>query len=329
MGHVSSTVFGWESFNAVRNELQQILGDNVSCPLLWDEPSAGHVTYRAGGTIGLMIKARSRADIRTIVEIVNQFGIPLLVKGNGSNLLIRDGGYPGLVLAITDGMSGISIDDMRVTIDAGTSLRDCAMNTAGDGLAGFEFAADIPGTLGGALFMNAGMHGDTISDRLLTATVITPAGVERCYATRSALAFGYRHSTFQDSGDIVVQASFELSPGDPSRLMRRIETITAERHRKYPLEYPNAGSVFKRPPDNYAGALIEQAGLKGFSLGDAMVSILHANFIINRGQATAADIEGLSERIIAIVRDKSGITLEREIRIFGLTSGDAGEPVTP
>jgi UDP-N-acetylmuramate dehydrogenase len=308
----------WEPFLAVRAELETTIVHDFGIPILANEPGSRHVTFKTGGPMGILALPENSDSISRIRNLCSSRSIPTLVLGKGSNTLIRDGGFPGIVIKLAENFARIEILDRYVTALAGVTLHDLAMATAVKGLKGLEFSVDIPGTVGGGLFMNAGMYDETIGALLTTVTVLSAETAQLVEVPRTECDFSYRSSRFQRSAELVIQATFELQPHDSAVLLHRIATITAERKQKFPLDFPNAGSIFKRPPGHYAGALIEQAGLKGRTCGGAMVSPKHSNFIVNTGGATVADIETLIEEIKDVVWNRFAVQLEPEVRIFGL-----------
>ncbi|MFC1851139.1 UDP-N-acetylmuramate dehydrogenase [candidate division CSSED10-310 bacterium] len=310
----------WEAFYAAQEGLAQSLRGGPGQSVLWMQPAAELVTFKTGGNLGGLILPRTIDDICDIVEICSFHGIPWLILGLGSNILFRDGGFPGLVIKMADNFSQILIESQTVTVKAGTTMRELAYTTARQGLQGLEFAVDIPGTVGGGLFMNAGMYDESLGKMVNSVLAIDTISGKLTSFSQQEGSFDYRSSRFQTKQEIIVQATFQLLNEDSAVLLGKIEAIILERQQKFPLEYPNAGSIFKRPVGNYAGALIEQAGLKGKRCGGAMVSPKHANFIINVTQATATDIENLMEEIQAIVWNQFQIQLQPELKILGIKS---------
>jgi UDP-N-acetylmuramate dehydrogenase len=284
-----------------------------------NEPLAAYTSYRIGGPTPIMLLPDNEPEITAILNIVTAAGLPLLVIGKGSNLLISDYGWYGVTLYLGDNLSGWWFEADKAYAMAGTTLLDFIRACSAKGLAGLEKLAGIPGTVGGALKMNAGAFGQEIG----TVT----ASVHGCYIDGRPfsiqgpeIGFGYRQAPGLE--DIVLTRScFNLAPGDLTDLKKEIETTLAQRAAKQPLACPSCGSVFKRPEGHYAGALIEQAGLKGKKIGGAMISPKHAGFIVNTGRATAMDIYALIRLIEKTVAEKFGVVLEREVKLVGRFDG--------
>jgi len=298
------------------NRLAEELAARIAGRVLPNEPLKEHTTWRIGGPADLLVEPASREDLKTILRFVREKGLPFTVIGNGSNLLVSDTGVRGVVVKIGERMGAISVAGLSITAGAGAKLGRVAAVAQEAGLGGLEFAVGIPATVGGAVTMNAGANGSTIGDLVETVTVVDYAGQEKVY-DRAALAFKYRYSRLQQLEVIVVEVVLGLTPDDPEAIRRRSYEYLQKRRRTQPLEYPSAGSVFKNPPDDAAGRLIELAGAKGLRIGDAMVSEKHANFIVNLGAAKASDVLSLIERVREMVRAKFGITLELEVKILG------------
>ena len=283
--------------------------------LLLDEPMSRHTTFRVGGPADVMFLPESGEQAARALAAAREAGVACYVVGNGSNLLVRDGGIRGLVVALGEGMSAIRRDGDIVTAQAGASLAKVAAFAQTEGLAGLEFASGIPGTLGGGCAMNAGAYGGQLSDCLIDAEVLMDG--EPRTLTVDEMDMGYRTTRPLRQGGVVLSARFALKPDDPGAIAARMRELNARRRDKQPLNYPSAGSTFKRPEGRFAGALIEGAGLKGRRVGGAQVSEKHAGFIINVGGATAADILGLIRLVQDEVQEKYGVALETEVRIIG------------
>lgn len=296
-----------------REELEKIAGaGNV-----WqNESMALHTTFRIGGPADWFIVPQTVEQAAGALKLCRERNIPVTVIGNGSNLLVRDGGIRGAVLALCGGMKEIRITGTRVTADSGVLLSALSMTAARAGLAGLEFAAGIPGTLGGGITMNAGAYGGELKDTLVSATVLTGEGTLQTLSAEE-LELGYRTSRIQRTGEIVLSADFELTTAEPSALLSKIRELSERRREKQPLEYPSAGSTFKRPEGHFAGKLIEDAGLRGFTVGGAQVSEKHCGFLINRGGAVAADVLELIRQVQERVSSQFGVELEPEVRIIG------------
>lgn len=281
-----------------------------------EEPLSRHTTFRVGGPAEYLVTPQI-AQIPQVVELCRRYDLPLIVIGNGSNLLIADGGLRGVVMEIGKAASGIRvIDEEDLAVSAGSLLSETAAFAAKEGLAGMEFAAGIPGSLGGAVVMNAGAYGGEMKDILSGVRVLTQRGEIRVRPA-DELELSYRHSRMMDEQDIVLEARLNLTQDSTAVIRARMEELRKKRVEKQPLEYPSAGSTFKRPEGYFAGKLIEDAGLRGFCVGDAQVSEKHCGFVINRGAATAAQILELMQEVQRRVREHSGVDLEPEVRLLG------------
>ena len=279
-----------------------------------EEALSRHTTFRVGGPAEYLITPQI-AQIPDVVALCRQHEIPLTVIGNGSNLLVSDNGLRGVVLELGKTASGIRLlDGEDLVVQAGTLLSETANYAAKNGLSGMEFAAGIPGSLGGAVVMNAGAYGGEMKDILSGVRVLTTAGEIR---VRPADELSYRHSRMMDEGEIVLEARLNLTQGSEIVIRANMDELRKKRIEKQPLEYPSAGSTFKRPQGYFAGKLIEDAGLRGFRIGDAQVSEKHCGFVINRGAATAAQILELMQRVQERVKEHSGVDLEPEVRLLG------------
>ena len=292
-----------------------ILAFSAPEQLLFDEPMAAHTTFRVGGPADLFYLPRSAAELKKALQAADSAGVPALVIGNGSNLLVRDGGVHGLVIALGEDFSTVRVEGTTLFAEAGARLSRVAQTAQAAGLAGLEFASGIPGTLGGGVAMNAGAYGGQISDVLIDAEVLLDGEVRTL--DRAALEMGYRSTLPLRKGGIVTSARFELTPDDPAVIDARMRELNARRRDKQPLNFPSAGSTFKRPKGYFAGVLIEGAGLKGASVGGAQVSPKHAGFIVNTGSATAADVLALIHHVQETVYQKDGVRLELEVRVVG------------
>lgn len=272
---------------------------------------------QTGGPAEFLAFPKNLDELKTLVKTAKQLDIALTVIGNASNLIIRDGGIEGLVLILTK-MNKISADEKNYTItaDAGARIIDTSEAACEAGLTGLEFAAGIPGSVGGAVFMNAGAYGGETEFVIKSVEVLTRDGEFKTY-THDEMEFGYRHSIVQDNGDIVVSAIFGLEPGDKLAIKDKMEYFNGLRRAKQPLEYPSCGSVFKRPKGHYVGPMIIKAGLQGKRIGGAEDSMKHAGFIINVGGATATDYLNLIHLIQREILKKYGVSLETEVRIIG------------
>jgi UDP-N-acetylmuramate dehydrogenase len=280
--------------------------------ILLSEPLENHTTYQVGGNAEYLVAARDSEEASLVYAFAVSEGIPLTILGWGSNVIAPDAGIEGIVLkTLSDNARVRFQDDGIVQVDAGKNLVDLARIAGERGLSGLEPIAGIPGTVGGALIMNAGTKEGDIASVTRSVEVVTPGGKRHVFDEKEC-AFGYRRSLFKETGWLVLGAELQLRSGDPATICAGIDCIQAERNDKFPLELPSAGSVFKRPPGDYAGRLIEEAGCKSLRIGGAIVSERHANFIINDGGATAADIIGLIAEIRKRVFDAFGVYLELE-----------------
>lgn len=280
--------------------------------VLLSEPLSGHTTYRVGGRAELLVQPLNSRDAAGLYALAHREGVALTIIGAGSNVIAPDEGVAGILLQMMSLSPSFSFRrDGRVRADAGALLGGLIEAAASRGLAGLEPLAGIPGTVGGAVVMNAGTRDVDVSARLVGATVIMPSGRTRSFS-REELSFGYRRSVLLGSDWLVLGAEFALSPGEPARSRRMIDEFLKEREKKYPLELPSAGSVFKRPPGDYPGRLIEAAGCKGMRVGGAVVSDRHANFIVNDRSATASDVMELISRVRKQVFERMGVYLELE-----------------
>ena len=303
----------------MNSALRQRLLQHIRCSVTLDEPLAPHTTFRIGGPADLWVEAKTLEDLREFARLAQQNGVPLFILGNGSNLLVLDGGIRGLVIEnhCDEWRLNVSNSERAVLhIESGAALPLIANQLARQGWSGLEWAVGVPGTIGGAVVGNAGAHGGCIADRLLTATVLDSAG-QVIELPKSKMGFEYRQSRFKRSHrEIVLSADFELTRDDPQACVARMNQYTEHRRRTQPTE-ASVGSMFKNPPGDYAGRLIEQAGLKGMRVGNVEVSQKHANFFVNRGGATANDVAQLIEIVLNSVRAKFGVELELEIEIVG------------
>ena len=281
-----------------------------------NEPMRLHTTFRVGGPADVYAEPEDEWELRELLDTCEAAGTPYLLIGHGSNLLIGDGGFRGTVICLGKAFSDIAVDGEVITARAGALLSAVANTALEHGLTGMEFASGIPGSVGGALVMNAGAYGGEIRDILLSADILEMDGsADRTDA--DGLELGYRSSNISALGRTVLGASFRLKKGDPAEIEAKMKDLNGRRKDKQPLEYPSAGSTFKRPEGYFAGKLIEDAGLKGFSIGGAQVSEKHAGFVINKDNATAKDILDLIREVQRRVFENAGVCLETEIRMAG------------
>ena len=283
--------------------------------LIFDAPMAEYTSFKCGGRAYCLAEPSDEADIKALIDIAKSFGKEYLILGNGSNMLFSDRGYDGIVIRISKAFSDVNVDGNTLTAGAGALISSVSKAAAANKLSGLEFACGIPGSVGGAVFMNAGAYDHDMSECIKS---VKSADAEGNVKVRSAseLELAYRHSIFEDNKEIILEASFELKPEDASEIEARMADYTARRTSKQPLSYPSAGSFFKRPLGNFAGALIEKSGLKGLQIGGAQVSELHAGFIINTGNATAQNVIDLMNVVRETVFNDSGVELEPEVRII-------------
>lgn len=287
-----------------------------------DEPLSGHCSFRTGGPADLFIQVCTEEELVKTMELLRSSGIEVFLLGRGTNLLIGDGGFRGAVVTMCapsgteSDLRDVRIDGCRLRAGAGASLLKIAMAARDASLAGFEFAAGIPGSLGGAVMMNAGAYGGEMKDVVRSVRIFYPDSGIREFSGEE-MEFGYRTSRLKRERGIVLGAEIELEPGDRQKIIDKITELAQKRMDKQPLEYASAGSTFKRPEGYFAGKLIQDAGLMGFSVGDAQVSEKHAGFVINRGNASAAQIRQLIEEVQRIVLEDSGVQLEREVIFLG------------
>lgn len=278
-------------------------------------PLSKYTFTKTGGPAEFLAFPKNVDELKQLLQAVEAENLPLTVIGNASNLIIRDGGIDGLVIILTE-MKQITVENNKVKAQAGAKIVDTAFTAANNGLSGLEFAAGIPGSIGGAIFMNAGAYGGETKDAVDTVEVITPQGEIKTY-TNEEMNFSYRHSMVQENGDIVLAATFKLTPGKKSKILDEMEYLNALRRYKQPLEYPSCGSVFKRPKGHFVGPMIIEAGLQGKQIGGAQDSTKHAGFIVNKGGATATDYLDLIHLIQKTIKEKFDIDLQTEVRIIG------------
>ena len=278
-----------------------------------DEPMARHTTFKVGGPATLMALPGTEEELLVTVRTALEEGITPLFVGNGSNLLVDDAGLDALVVKTAPRVSRVEVRENTLRAGAGISLAQLASEAADHGLTGLEFAHGIPGSLGGAVVMNAGAYGGELCQVISQVRALDSRGQVRELAG-DACDFSYRHSRFSAGGWLILSATVELAPGDPAAIRGRMEELMARRKAKQPLEYPSAGSMFKRPPGHFAAALIDQCGLKGLTVGGAQVSEKHAGFVINIGSATCRDILDLMDQVRERVFRETGVELEPEVK---------------
>lgn len=275
-----------------------------------------HTTFRIGGPADVFVTPGTPQAAAGVVQICRESKTPFYIIGNGSNLLVSDQGYRGVVIQLYKNFSRIEVKENIIEAQAGAMLSSIAAKARDHSLSGFEFAAGIPGTLGGAMVMNAGAYGGELKDVLTEALILDPEGQVR-WVSAADMEFGYRKSAVGARGWIALGARLSLSEGRPDEIRSRMEELKRQRVSKQPLEYPSAGSTFKRPEGYFAGKLIMEAGLRGFSVGDAQVSEKHCGFVINKGNATAREVRALMQEVVRRVKENSGVTLEPEVKMLG------------
>ena len=281
-----------------------------------DEPMKKHTTFRIGGPADYFIMPSNEKELAETIRVCREFSIPIYIVGNGSNLLVGDKGFRGAIIQLYKSMGTFQVEGNQITAQAGCSLAQIANAALDAALTGFEFAAGIPGTLGGAVVMNAGAYGGEMKDVLKEVTVLTPeGGVLTLQADE--LHMGYRTSVIKEAGYIVLEAVISLEKGDQEEIRSRMQELAGMRTSKQPLSYPSAGSTFKRPEGYFAGKLIMDSGLRGYQVGGAQVSEKHCGFVINTGNATAKDVTTLMSDVQRIVMEKFGVKLEPEVKFLG------------
>ena len=293
-------------------ELQNVMGGSG---IFMEEPMKKHTTFRVGGPADVLVQPDETA-LAAILALCRQYHVSYSFIGNGSNLLVGDKGIRGVVIEMTDPMGNIEVHGTQITAQAGAMLSKIANTAASNGLGGMEFAAGIPGSMGGAVTMNAGAYGGEMKDVIRQVTVLTPE-CEQKVLSREELDLSYRHSCIPKNHFLVLEAELSLTPAPEQEIRAKMAELREKRVEKQPLEYPSAGSTFKRPEGYFAGKLIMDAGLRGYAVGDAQVSEKHCGFVINRGNATAAEILQLMKDVQERVKKQSGVTLEPEVKMIG------------
>ncbi|NLU49398.1 MAG: UDP-N-acetylmuramate dehydrogenase [Syntrophomonadaceae bacterium] len=284
--------------------------------LRFNEPMARHTTFQIGGPADVMVFPTGVEQVRAVVAWCQARNIPFLIMGRGSNLLVRDKGIRGVVLKLGEEFRKVNILGEQVEAQAGVLLAELSDMTAAAGLSGLEFAEGIPGSLGGAIYMNAGAYGGEMRDVVEQVEAMSEDGYVRVFSGRE-LGFGYRNSVFQRNGCIILSARLTLKKGDQGEIRARMRELARRRREKQPLELPSAGSAFKRPEGYYVGPLVEKLGLKGYRIGGAEISRKHAGFIVNTGGATASHVLALISLVQDRAREQFGVNLEPEMRIVG------------
>ncbi len=313
----------------LRQEIERILPAEQ---IRYDEPMAGHCSFRTGGPADALVSVRTGGELSALLALLRAQGVAYFLLGKGTNLLIGDGGFRGVIVTTVDPgkepaagpgeagepffLNSVRVQGNRIAAGAGATLKAVAVAAMEHGLAGMEFAAGIPGTVGGGLVMNAGAYGGEMRQVVRKAGLLMPDGTMRD-CSGEEMEFGYRTSLLRRIPAAALRAEFELTPGDPAAIRAKIADLAAQRRAKQPLEYPSAGSTFKRPEGYFAGKLIMDAGLAGYSIGGAQVSDKHCGFVINRGGATSAQIRALIEDVQHKVYEAAGVRLEREVIFLG------------
>ena len=299
--------------NKIENKFCTCLGsDNVKL----QEPMSKHTTFRIGGPADFYLCPHSTKEVQQTVQICKEENLPYFILGNGSNLLVSDKGYRGVIIQLWKNFSDISVKDCCITAKAGALLSKVAAEALEEGLTGMEFASGIPGTIGGAVFMNAGAYGGEMKDIIKEVKVLDDQGEVRVLSNEE-MKLGYRTSIVKEKGYTVLSAVLQLKKGDVSVIRETMEDLKNRRTSKQPLDMPSAGSTFKRPEGYFAGKLIMDSGLRGFSMGGAQVSEKHCGFVVNKGGATAEDVTVLIREVQRRVKEKFGVELETEVRFLG------------
>ena len=294
----------------------------ASDDLLVGEPMSKHTTFRCGGPAMFFVRASDAADVKAAITAAEKAETPWWIVGCGSDLLVADTGLTGVVIEIGQRMARISVEGNAIRAQAGATNEAVAQAALDAGLAGYEFASGIPGSIGGAAIMNAGAYDGEFKDVAVSVTCLFPDGEVREVSAEEA-DWGYRHSMMSDKGLVVLEATLQLAPGNQEDIRAKMDDLAQRRSSKQPLEMASAGSTFKRPEGHFAGKLIQDAGMQGHSVGDAQVSTKHAGFVVNTGNATAADVLQVIRDVQAAVKEQFGVTLETEVRMWGFKANKA------
>lgn len=300
----------------IDNLMEKLIEINGTDKVFRAETLQKHTSFKIGGPADLLVTPNSEATLSETLKVIGKTSMPLFIMGNGSNLLVSDKGYRGVIVKIADQMQTFEIQGDRVTVEAGMLLSALSRQILEAELTGFEFASGIPGTIGGAVFMNAGAYDGELKDVVEWVRVMDLKGNVKTY-TNEEMEFAYRHSILQNREEIVVACGLLLKKGKYEAIKAKIDDFTEKRTTKQPLQLPSAGSTFKRPTGYFAGKLIDDAGLRGIQLGGAQVSELHSGFVVNVDNATCQDVLDLIAVVQKVVLDKFGVTLETEVRLFG------------
>ena len=303
---------------AGKNKIKEALRNVIAGKILYDEPMSRHTSLNVGGNAGALVFVKSEDQLVEVVRRLREKKINYFPAGNLTNIIVRDGGYRGAIMLMT-GMKEIRYEYTEggdfISAQAGAALAKVVIRSVSDELTGLEFCAGIPGSVGGAVWMNAGAYGKEMKDVIKTVFLLDAAG-EKKIMNREEISFGYRKTEFSPD-TIILGAQFKLKKGERAKIKKKISEILQWRQKKHPLEFPNAGSIFKNLPMQIAGKLIEDMGMKGVNVGDAQISSKHANFIVNRGKATASDVLELIALIQAKAEKEKGVNLEPEVVIVG------------
>ena len=294
-------------------KLQKMLGE---AKVLVNEPMTSHTTFRIGGPADYFVMPETVEELANVLKLCKEENTPYFILGNGSNLLVGDKGFRGVVIQLYKNFDGLSMEGTKITVKSGAMLIRVAKEAGKAGLTGLEFASGIPGTIGGAMVMNAGAYGGEMKDVVTSVTVLTKDGDIKTLSG-DEMNFRYRGSVVEDEGYIVLEAVMELKEGNLEEIQARMDELSVQRRTKQPLEYPSAGSTFKRPEGYFAGKLIQDAELRGYQVGGAQVSEKHCGFVINAGGATAADVMQLMQDVSDKVMEQFGVTLEPEVKRIG------------
>lgn len=295
------------------DELKQVLPQEA---ILLDEPMSKHTTFKIGGPADCFVMPATEKEAMAVIKTIHKYNVPFTMIGNGSNLLVMDKGIRGIVVNLNERFAKIRQEKNIIYAQCGALMADVSKFAGECGLTGLEFAVGIPGSIGGCIFMNAGAYDGELKNAVKSVTAVNKAG-EIVHYTNEQAQFGYRHSIFQDNGDLILEVELELSFGDKEAIQAKMADLTERRETKQPLELPSAGSTFKRPPGYFAGTLIDQTGLKGLTIGGAQVSKKHAGFVVNIGGATAQNVLDLIAEVQKRVYEKHGVKLYPEVKMIG------------
>lgn len=302
-----------ENLQKCIDELKQILPQEA---VLLDEPMSKHTTFKIGGPADCFVIPSTVEEAVKVIKIIHKYNMPFTMIGNGSNLLVMDKGIRGIVVNLNERFAKIEQKKNILRVQCGALMADVSKFAGSCSLTGLEFAVGIPGSIGGCIFMNAGAYDGEIKNAVKSVTTVTKDGKLVRY-TKEQAQFGYRHSIFQDNGDLILEVELELSFGDKEAIEAKMADLTQRRETKQPLELPSAGSTFKRPPGYFAGTLIDQTGLKGLTVGGAQISTKHAGFVVNIGGATAQNVLDLIAQVQKRVYEKHGVKLYPEVKMIG------------